>query len=76
MDKQELIDVINAALPEIDLNTNQRLVTDGVLSSLSFVIIFSEISDHYHIEIPFEDMTPDNFDTLDDILNLIERLRK
>ena len=72
----ELITVLRKAIPDVNFETDQKLVTDGVISSLSFVMIFSEISDYYGIEIPFEEMIPENFDSLTAILNLINRLRK
>ena len=72
----ELITVLKEAIPDVNFETDQKLVTDGVISSLSFVMIFSEISDYYGIEIPFEEMIPENFDSLTAILNLINRLRK
>lgn len=72
----ELLHVLNSVVENVDFNTEQKLITDGIINSLSFVIIFTTISDHYKIEIPFEEIVPENFDSLDAMYNLIQRLSK
>lgn len=72
----ELLSVVKSVIPNIDLFDHHKLVTDGVINSLSFVMLFTAISDHYGIEIPFDDMIPENFDSIEAISALIERLQK
>lgn len=70
----ELISVLESVVPNVDFKTEKKLITDGVINSLSFVMLFSELSDHYHIQIPFEEMIPENFDSLEAMLTLIQKL--
>lgn len=70
----ELIGLLREVVPDVDFEKETRLVTDGIISSLSFVMIFSALADHYHIEIPFEEMIPENFDSAEAILTLISKI--
>ena len=71
----ELLSVVKSVIPDIDLCAERRLITDGVINSLSFVMLFTAISDHYGIEIPFDEMVPDNFDSIEAMYSLIMRLK-
>lgn len=73
---EELISVLETAVPDVNYKGSDKLITDGIISSLHFVIIFSAISDYYKIEIPFEELIPENFDSLEAMLSLINKLSK
>ncbi len=72
----EFLSVVKSILPDIDFQDSQKLVTDGAISSLSFVMLFTAITDHYGITIPFEEITPDNFDSITAMYSLVQRLSK
>lgn len=72
MDK--LIKVLEAALPNIDFKSSKTLVADGVLNSLAIVTLIVELSDAYGIEFPFEEMTAENFESIENIQHVITKL--
>lgn len=72
MDK--LIKVLEAALPNIDFKSSKTLVSDGILNSLAIVTLIVELSDAYNIEFPFEEMTAENFESIEQIQRVIEKL--
>ena len=74
--KQEVLNLLQEVLPEIDFTSSVKLVDDGILDSLSIVTIVSELSMEYDIDIPYEDIAPENFNSVDSIAALVERLKK
>ena len=74
--KQEVLNLLQEVLPEIDFTSSVKLVDDGILDSLSIVTIVSELSMEYDIDIPYEDIAPENFNSVDSIAALVEKLKK
>ena len=63
----ELLDILKEAMPKVD---------DGVIDSMDVVTIISEITDAYDIEIPSEEMEPENFNSAKAIYEMIQRLEE
>lgn len=72
----ELLEVLKRALPKVDWETNQLLVDDGIIDSMDVVSVISEITDAYDIEIPSEEMEPENFNSVKAIYEMIQRLKE
>ena len=74
--KQEILDLLQDILPDIDFTASNELVDDGILDSLSIVTIVSELSIEYNIDLPYEEIIPQNFNSVDAIASLVERYKK
>lgn len=72
---EELLSLLSDILPKIDFENGDDLVDDGVLDSLDIVSIISELSSAYDIEIPSDEITPENFNNAEAILKMVERLQ-
>lgn len=73
---EELLAVLKRALPKVDWNTDKMLVDDGVIDSIDVVSVISEITAEYDIEIPSEEMEPENFNSVEAIYDMIQRLKE
>ena len=71
---QHLQEVLEGILPHIDFSSSNTLVSDGILDSISLVSAVGELSVEYGIRIPCEDITPENFNSLEAIAALVRRL--
>ena len=71
---KDFIEVLNRALPKIDFENEKSLVDDGLLDSLDIVSLISELSDEYDVVIPPEEISPENFNSAEDIKAMVERL--
>lgn len=71
---EELLEVLKRALPNVDWQSDALLVDDGIIDSMDVVTVISEITDEYDIEIPSEEMEPENFNSVQAIYNMIKRL--
>ena len=72
--KETLIRILGDLHPDLDFETNESLIDDGVLDSLDIVTIISEISAELDITIPPEEIIPENFNSAAALAELLERL--
>ena len=73
MDK--LIEILQSFNPSITDGMEKKIVTDGVIDSVDIVSLISELEDAFGIEIPMEVIVEDNFDTVDAMWAMIQRLQ-
>ncbi|MBQ8510328.1 MAG: acyl carrier protein [Clostridia bacterium] len=71
----ELLDILSECCPDIDFEVENTLIDDGILSSIDLVTIVGELNDAYDISISVDDLTSENFNSAESILDLVLRLR-
>ena len=59
----ELMDILMEINPDIDYETEDRLIDGKVLDSFSIVSLVAEISDAFDIEISPKYLVPENFNS-------------
>ena len=74
--KQEILELLETAAPSVDFAASDRLMDDGLLESLTVVQIIGELSMEYDVDFAFEDLVPENFNSIDSIVSLVERKLK
>ena len=72
MDK--LIEILKEIHPDVDFETENTLVDDGILDSLDIVTLITEINDRFDVSIPAEEIIPENFNSAAALYDLITRL--
>ena len=73
--KEQILDILKEICPGIDFDRETALIDDGLVDSLDIVSIVTELMDTFDVEISVEDLQPENFNTVDAIVELIERAR-
>ncbi len=58
-----------------DLSNQTRLVEDEIIDSLGIFLLLGFIKERFGVEVDPEDVTLENFATIDDIAELIEEKR-
>ena len=71
----ELLKILSGICPKVDFVNEKRLIDDGILDSFDIISIVNELNEHYDIEIDVDDLEPDNFNTVEAMLELIEKLQ-
>ena len=71
---EKLIEIMQNLHPDIDFETYEGLVDDGVLDSLDIVTLITDINDAFDVSIPAEEILPENFNSAKALWELIERL--
>lgn len=71
----KLLEILSDVRPDIDFSQTNLLVEDGILDSFDIVMLVGELNEAYEIKIGVEDLVPENFNSVDAIMNLINRLK-
>ena len=71
----ELFEILEDLRPDVDFHGQTALVTDGVLKSFDIMMLVTELSDAFGVEIPVEKVVPENFESPERMLALVESLR-
>ena len=72
---EELIEILMDIDPDVDYETCDTLVEDGILTSFEMVMLVTEINQRMGVSIPPEDIIPENFASAQNIYELIEKTR-
>ena len=72
---EEFIKMLNEIKPNIDFEQEEALVDDGLIGSLDIISIISEIADRYGVQIPSDEIIPDNFNSAEALYELVEDLK-
>lgn len=68
---EKLYELLEDIRPDVDFRNVNSLVSDGYIDSFDIVTIISSIEEEYSVEIPVDNMLPENFDSVESIMNLI-----
>ena len=69
---EKLMQILTEACPGVELNGQTALIDDGILGSLDIVTIVSEIKEAFDVEISVDDLVPENFNSVEAMLALIQ----
>ena len=71
---ETLLQILNELHPDVDFTAENALIDDGVLDSLDIVTLITEINDKFDVEIPAEEILPENFNSAKALYALIQRI--
>ena len=71
---EELLEILSELHPEVDFETTEDLIDDGILDSLDLVTLITEINDRLDVSFPPEEIIPENFNSAAALWALISRL--
>lgn len=73
---EELITILTEMHPEVDFESEEHLIDNGILDSLDIVSLITEIGDTFDVTITAKDIIPDNFNSAKALWALIERIQE
>lgn len=73
--KEQILNLLKDALPQIDFTASQRLVDDGILDSLSIITLVSELSMEFDVEFDLDQLEPKNLNSIDAIVETVQQLQ-
>ena len=72
---EELLRIMSEVRPDIDFETEDKLIDNEMLDSLDIVAIVTDVNDEFDIEINVNDLLPENFDSAKALYELIQKLQ-
>lgn len=70
--REEVMEILTGIRGDIDSEHATRLIDDSILASLDIVAIVGEFNDVFDVESSVEDLVPENFNSVDAMIALIE----
>ena len=73
--REQLLQILENAHPGVDYENETCLIDDKVIDSFDRIMVVTDIKEAFEVEITVDDLQPENFNSVDAMLALIERLR-
>ena len=73
--KEQIIEVLKQIKAGVDYENEKNLVSDGILESFDIVTLISLLNNEFGIFITVADLVPENFESVETIENLINKLK-
>lgn len=74
--KEKILSILNDMRPDIEFETEEGLISDGLLESFDLIQLIATLENEFGVEIGNRNITKENFDSLDRIVSLMESLQK
>ena len=71
--KDQILDILSDIVDD-DVESCTTLIADGVLSSLDIIQLIGALNDEFDISIPATEIIPQNFNSVDAMVAMVERL--
>lgn len=71
--REQIIEILTEICPGVDFEQETSLIDDGLIDSLGIVAVVTDLMDTFDVQLGVDDLTPENFNSVDAICQLIER---
>lgn len=71
---EKILEILSSIRGDIDFENEKNLMDDGLLDSFDMVSIVAELCEEYDITITVDMLEPENFNSAEAILNLVESI--
>lgn len=72
--RDEVIEILEMICPDIDVNDEDMNLPED-LDSMDIIALIAELEDKFDIEITMEEKTEENFENIDTLVAMIQRLQ-
>ena len=71
--REQIIEILTEICPGVDFEQETSFIDDGLIDSLDIVAVVTDLMDTFDVQLGVDDLTPENFNSVDAICQLIER---
>ena len=71
---EEIIEMLEDLKPGVDFKSQQHLIDDHIIESMMMLQLVSALNDEFDVEITPKDLVPENFQTVEAIYALVQKL--
>lgn len=73
--KEKIIEILKEIKPNKNLTNVTDIVEGGYLDSFEIMNLIMLMGENFGVEIGFEEIVPENFNSIDAMANMVERLK-
>lgn len=73
--EKRLLEMIEEINPYEEVSSDTKLIAEGILDSLTVILLMGAIESEFHIKVPEEETKISNFETIDSIMQMIQMLK-
>ena len=73
--REKILEMLKDVRPDVDFETETGLISGEVLESLDLLTVITMLQDELEIEIDGQEISVENFDSLDAMVRMAERLK-
>ena len=73
--REQVLEVLKAVRRDVDFENETKLIDDDILDSFDIISIVSDLNEKFDVDITADELEPENFNTLDAIVALVESLQ-
>lgn len=73
--KEKVLEILKKTRDDVDFDAETALIDDGILDSFDIIAIVSDFNDEFDIAITADELEPENFNSVDDMIELIKSLQ-
>lgn len=73
--KDQVLKILKGVRKDVDFEGATALIDDGILDSFDIISIVSDLNDEFDVDITADELEPENFNTVDAIVELIKSLQ-
>ena len=70
--RKQIMEILTEICPGIDFENEKALIDAGLIDSLDIVAVVTELMEAFDVELGVDDLTPENFNRVEAIEELIE----
>lgn len=72
---EKLLEILSGLNGDVDFTTAEGIIDNELIDSIDITSLISDIEDTFSIEIDMEEIVPENFNTVDAMWKLIQKLQ-
>ena len=72
---ETLLEILEELVPGVEFEGRTDLIESGDLNSITILNLISDISDEFDVTVPVSEVIPENFESPEAIIALIEKLQ-
>lgn len=76
VEKKRILEILSGIRPDVDFENETSLMDGGFLDSFDIVSIIAELGDEYDVNIRVSELKPENFNSAEAIMKMVERLKQ
>jgi acyl carrier protein len=73
---EELLDILAEIKDDVDYETEDKLIDDGIFDSFDILQLISALNDAFDISIPASEIIPENFNSAETLWDMVQRLQE